>query len=614
MANNLYAFDAIDPNRPDPLWRINLGPSVPISDRIVGLSCGDYRDISVEVGIASTPVIDLARGNIYVALVNKLQTSPPILKHRLVSVDITSGAIRGDVDIVAKVPGVGAGSSGGVLELDHISQLQRASLALTDSGTVLVSFGTYCFTSPWHGWLLGYDAGTLQQTHVFCTTPNEEGGSLWMGGSGPAVEGDFVYFGTANGEYNPGNKNFGDCIVKVNLRNKGNGVGEYGNMLNDITDHFAPFNQAQLYEYDLDFATGGIVLIPGTDLCVVCAKSGNCYMADKNNMGGYSPNYNVNTQTFRPDVTTPEQFYYGVHAAGVVWDSPTKGKRIYYSPANSNLRALRLIPNGRLGVFDIPNAEISNAPKAEYPGGIISLSALGSTPKSGVVWVYHTLDGNANHAIRQGVLRAFDAEDVKVELWNSQMNGRDTVGVFGKFNPPMVANGRVYLGTFSYEPSNDANVHVYGILDRTLDEDLCRLTECTNGQQCCGRACFDPTTHVCVGGVIQPKNPPPMPSPSPSPIPSPEPSPSPSLSSSPIPSETWFPSESSSSEPTPSPSPSPPPVAESTLPEPRQSSSKPAKSSDHSHSDASESKVSSIVLVLLSLAMTWIVQHFVTTR
>jgi len=606
MANNLYAFDAIDPNRADPLWQINVGPSVPISDRIVGLSCGDYRDISVEVGIASTPVIDLSRGNIYVAAVNKISTNPPVLKHVLYSIDISSGDVRapGPVDIVAKVQGVGAGSANGVLVLDHISQLQRASLALTDSGTVLVSFGTYCFTSPWHGWLLGYDAGSLQQTHVFCTTPNEEGGSLWMGGSGPAVEGNFVYFGTANGEYNPGAKNYGDSIVKVDLNNKGNNVGEYANVLNGVTDHFAPFDQARLYEWDLDFATGGIVLIPGTDLCVVCAKSGNCYMANKNNMGGYNPSYNVNTQTFRPDVTTPEAFYYGVHAAGVVWDSPTKGKRIYYWPANSNLRALRLIPNGNLGVFDMGNIEMSNVPIAEYPGGILSLSALGSQPKSGVVWAYHTIDGNANHGLRSGMLRAFDAEDVKVELWNSQMNGRDSVGVFGKFNPPIVANGRVYIGTFSNDPSRDANVHVYGILNRGIAEDQCRLSECgANGQKCCGAACYNEATHICLNGVVREIG---QPNPSPS---------APPAQSSPAPS--------SSEKPTPSPAPSPSP----SLPNPRQSEpqiSLPSTSHGHSPKNSEEPRASGTngsysslslpLLVFISIISIWIVQFLFTVK
>jgi hypothetical protein len=60
---------------------------------------------------------------------------------------------------------------------------------------------------------------------------------------------------------------------------------------------------------------------------------------------------------------------------------------------------------------------------------------------------------NANHAVVRGVLRAFDAADVTNELWDSENTGNpnDQLGQFAKYNPPTVANGKVYVGTFQSE-------------------------------------------------------------------------------------------------------------------------------------------------------------------
>ena len=93
------------------------------------------------------------------------------------------------------------------------------------------------------------------------------------------------------------------------------------------------------------------------------------------------------------------------------------------------------------------------------PGGILSVSANANQSGTGIVWVGEPLNGDAEAQVVSGVLRAFDASNLSHELWNSNINpARDNVGNFGKFCPPTVANGKVYLATFS-------NVlDVYGIL------------------------------------------------------------------------------------------------------------------------------------------------------
>lgn len=68
------------------------------------------------------------------------------------------------------------------------------------------------------------------------------------------------------------------------------------------------------------------------------------------------------------------------------------------------------------------------------------------------------MGGDANQQVLPGILHAYNAENVGVELWNSQQAGsRDAVGNFAKFVPPTVANGKVYLATFSNR------LNVYGL-------------------------------------------------------------------------------------------------------------------------------------------------------
>jgi hypothetical protein len=80
----------------------------------------------------------------------------------------------------------------------------------------------------------------------------------------------------------------------------------------------------------------------------------------------------------------------------------------------------------------------------------LSLSANGSTSGSGIVWASVSYSGDSNQQTVPGILRAFDATNLNTELWNSKQNAvRDDVGNYAKFAPPTIANGKVYLATFS---------------------------------------------------------------------------------------------------------------------------------------------------------------------
>ncbi|MBV8052983.1 MAG: hypothetical protein JOZ80_17470 [Acidobacteriaceae bacterium] len=97
----------------------------------------------------------------------------------------------------------------------------------------------------------------------------------------------------------------------------------------------------------------------------------------------------------------------------------------------------------------------------------LSVSSNGMTVGTGILWASSPYSGDANRGIVPGILRAFDAADLSAELWDSKMNAnRDDVGNYAKFVPPTIANGKVYLATFSNQ------LLVYGLLNSAAIADF----------------------------------------------------------------------------------------------------------------------------------------------
>jgi hypothetical protein len=87
------------------------------------------------------------------------------------------------------------------------------------------------------------------------------------------------------------------------------------------------------------------------------------------------------------------------------------------------------------------------------PGGRLVVSSNGTTPGTGVVWGVYPTQGNANSAVVHGALVAYDAATVTKgqmrQLFHSDANPANNMGNFAKYATPVVANGRVYVATFS---------------------------------------------------------------------------------------------------------------------------------------------------------------------
>src|SRR6266568_7856703 len=244
--DSVYAFDADQLSTSPPLWHTSF---IDPAHGITTVSPSDImcNDIIPEVGITGTPVIDGSTSTLY--LVAKTKDHGQVVQ-RLHALDITTGKDRSGspVLIQASVPGSGAGSSNGVVSFNPLRENQRSALLLLN-GVVYIAWASHCDNGPYHGWIIGYHATTLQQVPaVYNTSPNGTRAGIWQSGGGLAAENSgFIYFATGNGTFDldSGGHDAGDSIVKLSTQN---------NALFPV-DYFAPFNQACLDVADADLGS-----------------------------------------------------------------------------------------------------------------------------------------------------------------------------------------------------------------------------------------------------------------------------------------------------------------------------------------------------------------------
>jgi PKD repeat protein len=443
--DSVYAYDADDASVTAPYWQKSfLGPNAraPRNTDMTGACGGNYQDFSGNIGIVGTPVIDPVTGTIY--LVARTLENGTTFVQRLHALDISTGSDRTNAAVItATYAGTGDGSVGGIISFDPQRANQRPALSLVN-GVVYIAWSSHCDWSPYHGWIIGYDSKTLQQLFVFNDTPNGSQAGIWMSNQGLASDTNGnLYLSTGNGSVDAGGgPNRGQSFLKLTPS---------GTNLN-VASWFTPYNWQALNNGDLDLGSGGVLLIPGTSLAFGGGKQGFVYLVNRDNMGGLSSGTS-DTNVVQSFQVTSDQ----VHTGPIWWNGPG-GPFGYIWPASVSLQQYRF--NGASGKFTLPAlAQSPTAAPSGQPGGLLALSANGTNAGSGIVWATHQFTGDANQSVRPGILHAYDAANVSHELWNSQQNSaRDAVGSFAKFVPPTVANGKVYLATFS------GQLDVYGVL------------------------------------------------------------------------------------------------------------------------------------------------------
>ena len=311
---------------------------------------------------------------------------------------------------------------------------------------VYLAFGSHADSAPFHGWILGYDARTLALRCTFNTTPNGSDGAIWQAGMGLAADDSgLIYALTGNGTFdaNTNGSDYGDSLLKLKPAGK----------TLTVLDYFTPYNQDMMTANDQDLGASGPLLVPGTHLILNGGKDGWLYLTRRDNLGHYQNESNSQiVQSFQ--ITAAN-----VHGSPVYWNGPG-GPTVYVWAEFDYLKAFQFADNK---LAPTPASQSATPVPDGMPGGFLSLSANGGRAGTGIVWACTPYDANANWVTVPGIVHAYDAANLAHELWNSKMNaGRDDVGMFAKFCPPTVANGKVYTSTFSNQ------LQVYGLLGGVL--------------------------------------------------------------------------------------------------------------------------------------------------
>lgn len=432
MHDSVYAFDANDPDQEQPLWKRSFANGT-TAKAIPYLNLVGWADIEPEVGILSTPVIDLATNTMYV-VVRTLEGNPDddaSYKQRLYALDIKTGkSKKNPVEVTGTFPGNGDQSNGqGLNVYNGRRQNQRPAITLAN-GRLYIASASHGDTRPYHGWILAYDAKTLSYLGSFNSTPNGGLGGFWMSGQGPAID-EFgnLYVVTGNGPFDPAVGNYGDTVIKLDKD------------LN-LVDYFTPFNQFNLEQWDADLGSVGLLLVPGTDRVLAGSKEGKLYLMDRGNMGKYHEGSDDNVRQWIQACNGH------IHGAPIYYNGPA-GPHVYIWSESDRLKQFGITQEDLLTTEPTAMSEVIAT--EGMPGGFLSISADGVKSGTGVLWASLPLTGNANQQIVPGVLRAFDATTLE-EIWNSRLNTLgDDVGKFAKYAPPTVADGQVFLGTFSGE-------------------------------------------------------------------------------------------------------------------------------------------------------------------
>lgn len=428
--DSVYAFDVASGAT---LWHVSLlGPGEATSDE---RGC---QQVSPEIGVTATPVIDRQagpRGAIYVVAMSKDNAGQ--YHQRLHALDLATGdeLFGGPVDISATFPA----SQGGTATFDPGQYEERAALLLLN-GTLYTSWTSHCDISPYTGWIIAFNAQTLERTAVLDIAPGSSSGpAIWMSGDGPAADSSGnIYLLSANGAFEtsldangfPSGHDYGNSFLKLSTAN---GL--------TVADYFAMSREVAESDQDEDLGSGGELLLPDlTDasgvvrhLIVGAGKDGNLYVVDRDGMGKFDLAANHIWQELD-----------GVLGGGIFSTPAYFNGTLYYGDVGRALKA-----------FTITNAKLSAAPASQtsatfaYPGTSPAVSANGSM--NAIVWASENTD--------PAVLHAYDASNLAHELYNSNQaaGGRDHFGTGNKFIAPTIANGRVLVGTIN-------SVAVFGLL------------------------------------------------------------------------------------------------------------------------------------------------------
>ena len=417
MHNSVYAFDADNPNAA-PFWVTSILNYSPAGATPVSSTVQKNAGVTgwTEVGIISTPVIDPTTGTLYVVAETYEGTK---VVHRLHALDVTTGLEKfgGPATIAATY------TLGGVVStFQDLYQINRPGLLLAN-GHVYIAFGSNCCNAYSQGWVMSYNATTLKQEGAFDAEPGKTLASVWQRGAGISADSSGnIYAETGDGPYAPGT-NLSESILKLS---------QSGTTLS-LADWFTPYNYANLSSMDMDMADGVLILPdqsgPVLHEAIAIGKEGTIYVLNRDSMGGLCTGCTSDTNIVQ-ELTKAVGFESGTP---VYWNNT-----VFFT--GTGVPAL---------AYTLTNGKLSATPTAQS----IQLNGSGH----GLI----TANGNTNGIlwfISGSTLWALNAQTMKGIYTSDQAaNGRDKVPPLAHFASPIVADGKLFIGTQN-------SLVVYGLL------------------------------------------------------------------------------------------------------------------------------------------------------
>ncbi len=461
----------------------------------------DLHNIYHNWGITATPVIDVATNTIYATTFGKPNTGSQNIERNNMLWILDANTLddkKPPVLIAGNADNGGGGIANGFTQP---YQKMRAGLGLLTAGgskAVIVSFsinGEHP-EGPGHGFVAAYDvrgldrqAGFTPTPAIWNVTPGGGAGGVWMSGSGPAIEGNDIYLATGNG-MDPGKaKNearaasFAECFVKLRYT-PGTANVDNGKPHLDVNDYWGAFSDFGRADTDQDLGAAGVFLIPERGNLVGGGKDGILYNLNKDNLGKntWDPQFNLPfVATYLPNAPngpaglptttvanqnwpivkldrnipaqTPDGKSHHIHGTPVYMETADQGI-VYLWGENDRLKAYNLnFATQRIEGFRGEGTQLASGKEGGMPGGRLVVSSNGTTPNTGVLWGVYPTQGDANAKIVLGALVAYDATKAnngKLEqLFHSDTKAANNMGNFAKYSTPVVANGKIYIGTFS---------------------------------------------------------------------------------------------------------------------------------------------------------------------
>jgi len=382
--------------------------------------------VKPEYGISSTPVIVRTAPNAATLYVVAATEPAHLSFHtQLHALNVSTGAdlmTPVEIDPKAKL------ETGGKIGFDPQNQWNRASLVYANN-SIYMGIGSHCDNNAGaiSGWVLKYGTDlTLQaKFHTIEAAAGYELASVWMAGFAPAVDSNGnLFVVTGNGNYNldKGAKGYGESVLHLSSDLK-------------LQDTFTPSDYQNLNNGDVDFGSGGIMLLPAVQgqlappMAVAMGKASTLYLLNQTQLGGLQGAHKNKGPLQVLNV-----------GGGGVWGGPAyytgpSGGLVYYQTGGDVLRAYSVSTGATPSLTDVADGTSG----AGYGGSLPIISSNGGTAGTGVAWIIHRGTTVA--------LEAYDAVNMGSPLFSANAGSWDN-GNGNSFLTAMEANGRVYVPAY----------------------------------------------------------------------------------------------------------------------------------------------------------------------